>query len=377
MNDDNVRHLWSDAELDEALDALHPHVRTDPAELDRARATLLRAAAAETGHAHIAPPAKKQRGGTWRWIAVAAAVAVVTGGVVVAREVVERPATVAPAATAITDVQPGPGQYTHVTNTYTDIEWVADRSAFAVQQKVEFWIPADRSDLWMRKWTRDGDPVVITGQPDDKASLPGPDSTTQIAAGGDFKAPFPHPGGWNADVPGSWYRPTPAFVENLPTAPEALLKEVASAPPPPQRFSDSATEILPPMQSYRGLFEEPTGAKTPQPPSPGSAVAAYAAPGGTQMRLLTVLASGLAPRPVRAAIIDLLRGQATAWKADADTETYTVSYGNHQLVVHVNTTTSELISAKNVTNENFYGIHPGETLSNAKFSFEITSEFGS
>jgi hypothetical protein len=128
-------------------------------------------------------------------------------------------------------------------------------------------------------------------------------------------------------------------------------------------------------------LEEPTGttttAKTPQPPSPGSAVAAYAAPGDSQMRLLTVLSSGLAPRPVRAAIIDLLRGQATGWKADAGIETYTVNYGNHQLVVHVDTATSELISAKNVTNQNFYGIRPGEPLSAANFSYEITSQFGS
>ncbi|WIX81370.1 hypothetical protein QRX50_11715 [Amycolatopsis carbonis] len=380
MNDDNVRHLWSDAELDEALDALHPHVRTDPAELDRARATLLRAASAETGQAHTAPPAKK-RSGTWRWIAVAAAVVVVTGGVVVAREIVEQPATVAPAATATADVRPGPGQYTHVTNTYTDIEWVADRSAFAVQQKVEFWIPADRSDMWMRKWTRDGDPVVLTGQTYDKASLPGPDSTTQIAAGGDFRTPFPYPGGWDTDVPGGWYRPTPAFVENLPTDSAALLKDVTSASSPPQRFVDGATEVLPPMQSYPGLFQQAAGAtttaKTPLAPTPGSAVATYAGPGDIQMRLLTVLASGLAPRPVRAAIIDLLRSQATTWKVEGDTDTYLVSYGNHQLVIDVDNSTSQLLSARDVTNQNFYGIHPGETLSTAKFSFEITSEFGS
>ncbi|MEV0071739.1 hypothetical protein [Amycolatopsis sp. NPDC050768] len=380
MNDDNVRHLWSDAELDEALDALHPHVRTDPAELDRARATLLRAAAAETGRAHIAPPAKKKPGGTWRWIAVAAAVAVVTGGVVVAREVVERPATVAPAATATADVQPGPGQYTHVTNTYTDIEWVADRSAFAVQQKVEFWIPADRSDLWMRKWTRDGGPVVITGLPSDQASLPGPDSTTQIAPGGDFEQPFPYPGGWNTDVPAGWYRPTPAFVANLPTERGPLLKEVSSAYPPPRRL-DYPTDVLPPMQSYPGLFQLAAGptstAKTPLPPTPGSAVAAYAGPGNTQMRLLTVLASGLAPRPVRAAIIDLLRSQATSWSEGGGIDNCLVSYGNHHLVVTIDNSTSQLLSASDVTNQNFYGIHPGETLSDAKFRFEITSQFGS
>ncbi|MEW2503420.1 hypothetical protein AB0878_23405 [Amycolatopsis sp. NPDC047767] len=382
MNDDNVRHLWSDAELDEALDALHPHVRTDPAELDRARATLLRAAAAETGHAPTAPP-RKRRPGAWRWIAVAAAVAVVTGGVVVAREIVERPATVAPAATATADVQPGPGQYTHVTNAYTDIEWVADRSAFAVQQKVEFWIPADRSDLWMRRWTREGDPVVITGQKYDQSSLPGPDSVTQIATGGDFKEQFPHPGGWNADVAPGWYRPTPEFVANLPTDRSVLLTQAGSAASPtlPRRASDEYTEILPGMQSFPGLFQAPTGEttteKVPLPPTAGSAAAAYAGPGEVQMRLLTVLASGLAPRPVRAAIIDVLRDQATTWKANGETETYAVSYGNHQLVVHVNTATSELLSAKNVTNQNFYGIQPGETLSAASFSYEVTSQFGS
>lgn len=52
----NIRHLWSEAELDDAFAALHPHVRTDEGELDRARATLLRAAAsASTDGSEEAP----------------------------------------------------------------------------------------------------------------------------------------------------------------------------------------------------------------------------------------------------------------------------------------------------------------------------------
>ncbi|MGW4485869.1 hypothetical protein ACWEOE_18755 [Amycolatopsis sp. NPDC004368] len=369
MNDDNVRHLWSDAELDEALDALNPHVRTDPAELDRARATLLRAASAEAGHLPAAPSKSKRTKGTWRWIAVAAAVALVTGGVAVGREVLTPDTTVAPAATATADVVPGPGQYTHVTNTYIDVEWVGGlKSAFSVRQTVEYWIPADRSGVWKRKWTRPIDAAILTGQPDDQASLPGPNTVTQVAAGGDFRQPFPYASGGTADIPEGWDRPTPHFVASLPADPSTLLNlarsETGSKP-------NSANSPLVPFSVY------------PDPTLPGGFdlshapfTAPYVGPGETETHLLTLLASGLASRSVRAAAIGALATSAHS-TIKGDTAVYTFDYGIHKLIVNVNLATSELVSAANVATQNTYGIRAGTSLSSAELSFEVTTDFGS
>ncbi|WP_326566704.1 hypothetical protein VSH64_33245 [Amycolatopsis rhabdoformis] len=368
MNDDNVRHLWSDAELDEALGALNPHVRTDETELDRARATLMRAAAAEAGHAPT--PQKTKRGkGTWRWIAVAAAVALVTGGVVVAREVFEPGPTVLPAATATGDVVPATGQYTHVTNTYTDLEWVGgNKSAFAVRQKVEYWIPADPSGVWKRTWTRDGEgsTTILLGNPSDSEALPAPQTVTQVAAGGTFTQDFPYPGSASAKSPEGWDRLTPRFVASLPTDPVGLSKNLQI----------SETKDLHPLETNPAL---PPFAFYPDPAVPGgysSYPPPYFAPGNQQEHLLTLLASGLASRALRKAAISVLATSASLAEHHGDVATYTFHYGNHELIVSVNATTSELIGAANVATENTYGIHAGRALSSAQFSFEVTSDFG-
>ncbi|QRP46640.1 hypothetical protein [Amycolatopsis sp. FDAARGOS 1241] len=211
----------------------------------------------------------------------------------------------------------------------------------------------------------------------------GPVSATQVAPGGDFKEPFPHPGGWNLTVGPDWFRPTPQFVATLPADPVVLTKLLSADEErwKPGKMSSEPEQILPPMLSYTGSTQVPDGVtstpKTPQPATFGSAVAAYPGPGDTQMRPLTVLASGLAPRPLRTAIIELLRSSASSKEKHADVETYTISYGNHELVVNVNTATSQLIGAANVTTQNFYGIPAGRGLSSAEFTYEITSGFGS
>lgn len=101
MHDGSIRKVWSDAELDEALADLHsapeksapekhrePSVRQD--ELSRAKAALLRAAGEVDEEllptSEPVRPAKK-RPGSWRWIAAAAAAALVSGGVIVATNV--------------------------------------------------------------------------------------------------------------------------------------------------------------------------------------------------------------------------------------------------------------------------------------------------
>lgn len=149
MREDNVRKIWSDAELDAALTDLHGDVDEDDG-LAFARASLM--AAAGTSEA---PPATPRRG-AWRWIAVAAAVVTLVGGLAVVTSLrTPAPEPARPAATlADLDRPLEPGEF-HYTQ---KLQWLPEnlegRSA-DIQQSVELWIPADPTGVWHRrtKWT--------------------------------------------------------------------------------------------------------------------------------------------------------------------------------------------------------------------------------
>ena len=147
MTDDNIRQIWSDAELDAALDELHHDVGDDDG-LAFARASLLAAAGAEPEEAP-----KPQRSGSWRWIAVAAAVVTLVGGFAVTAEVLTpgAPDPVHPAATAPDLDRPlAPGEYHYSRQEY----WYPVGNSFEVayiQQKVELWVPADPAGMWRRR----------------------------------------------------------------------------------------------------------------------------------------------------------------------------------------------------------------------------------
>ncbi|GHG38346.1 MULTISPECIES: CU044_5270 family protein [Amycolatopsis] len=210
MREDNVRKIWSEAELDAALADLNSDVEEDDG-LAFARTSLLAAAGVEE-----APPAEPRRAGAWRWLAVAAAVVTLVGGLGVATAVWTpdpEPELSRPAASTDLDRPLAPGEFR-----YTEMrDWTTQAGpgfADKVQRRIELWIPADPTGVWHRRTTltaaghwADG----RTGEP-----LPGP--VDEYGPGGVFPG---HPNfagmtrqGWVTPLV-NWLSPDAAFVASL------------------------------------------------------------------------------------------------------------------------------------------------------------------
>ncbi|WP_328604868.1 hypothetical protein OG943_33205 [Amycolatopsis sp. NBC_00345] len=389
-DDDNIRHLWSDAELDDAFAALHPHVRTDGDELDRGRAKLMRAAAAASteGGERTTRPSKK-RAGSWRWIAVAAAVAVLTGGVVVASNLNDGSPKVMPASTPTSDNRPAAGQYTHVTNDYTVIEWVAGHSAFAVRERLEVWIPPNPRDLWKRRWTRTGEVRLLRGMPADQAALPGPTSAVQTALDGLFAEALPGSAG-QTGVPNGWYQPTFEFVAALPTDPQRLSAYISQAvkshptmPAPVPLFGPTSVSGNLPVgeQILSGPFGPPTQPPIPPPTSADINLS-------PNMRfseqvagvVLSVITSGLASRALRASLFRVLSGvpdmKSAVQKANR-TMIFTLDLADHQLIIDYDLNTDTVLRASTVASPaGKYAFPAGQPISSSEYSYDITDSSG-
>ncbi|WP_410655798.1 hypothetical protein [Amycolatopsis sp. lyj-112] len=180
MHDGSIRKVWSDAELDEALADLHsePEVKQD--ELSRAKASLLRAAGEVDDELLPASqpvrPAKK-RPGSWRWIAAAAAAALVPGGVIVATNVfvgndgqdTAAHATLAPSGDVLNDLRSEDiplqkGQYRFITESTWRTQ-ISDKTGLVYQlhEVVEKWLPAKLGKAPKRRFTRTGEIRWIKG----------------------------------------------------------------------------------------------------------------------------------------------------------------------------------------------------------------------
>lgn len=151
MREDNVRKIWSEAELDAALSDLNSDVEEDDG-LAFARASLLAAAGVE-----VAPPAGPQRAGAWRWLAVAAAVVTLVGGLGVAAAVwtPDPPEMSQPAAAPPDLDRPlAPGEF-HYTQKLAWLPQFVFGQSVELQQKTELWVPADPTGVWHRRtaWT--------------------------------------------------------------------------------------------------------------------------------------------------------------------------------------------------------------------------------
>jgi hypothetical protein len=230
VTDDNLRHIWSDAQLDAALADLHDDVGDDSG-LTFARASLLTAAGAEPGEAP-----EPHRSGSWRWIAAAAAVVVLTGGVVVAGVVTDRdPVPVAPATPAPgldqlrgVDLPIRPGQFRHATTSSWSVATRdTDRGPTSyVGTQTEVWIPADPAGEWRRRsWTTDtpaGLPVPVPRLD------PLPVNTIdESGPGGAFPSAEAHSRYLGKNFRGSWDTPTAPFVAALPADVQWLRDRLA------------------------------------------------------------------------------------------------------------------------------------------------------
>ncbi|MFG1639157.1 hypothetical protein ACGFMK_02605 [Amycolatopsis sp. NPDC049252] len=217
MTDDNVRQIWSDAELDAALTELHRDVGDDDG-LAFARSSLLAAAGAEPEEAP-----KPRRSGSWRWIAVAAAVVTLAGGVVVTADLLSpsAPAPVHPAATPPDlDRTLAPGEYRYSRREYWLPFYGSHDDLAYVQQQVELWVPADPAGRWHRRATVTGRVVGYVADID-RTKIAPPDGPTddEYGPGGAFPSfqAGPHP------MP--WPEPEAKFLQAL-TPDEVALRKL-------------------------------------------------------------------------------------------------------------------------------------------------------
>ncbi|GLY35670.1 hypothetical protein Amsp01_016940 [Amycolatopsis sp. NBRC 101858] len=209
MREDNVRKIWSDAELDAALADLHDDVDEDDG-LAFARASLM--AAVGTSEA---PPAATRRG-PWRWIAVAAAVVTLVGGLAIITSLrAPAPEPARPAATLGDLDRPlEPGEFHYAQKLQWLPESLEGQSA-EMQQSVELWIPADPTGVWHRrtKWTGavrgfgGAKSVQVNSAPFDEAGPAGRFGPGQHLAGQIDPR-------WNTPFQ-NWLLPDAAFIASL------------------------------------------------------------------------------------------------------------------------------------------------------------------
>lgn len=258
MTEDNVRQIWSDADLDAALHDLHREAGSEDA-LAGARAALLAAAGGTGDTRRLEGPPVKKRGGSWRWIAVAAAVAALTGGLVVAKEAglpgmtdIGGPAgpTDQPIELKGSDLPLPANGYRHSVRSGWVLLFSPDgKSSAYVEERVDRWIPADpRGDWWMTR-TQTGNVRWRTGEANKPAlAIPAPRTDNRIARGGHFgpdmadvrnhlDATTTRPGPPSSSpvptnptqslLPARWAAPDADFITGLPADPKTLRKMLA------------------------------------------------------------------------------------------------------------------------------------------------------
>lgn len=245
----NVHTMWSEDDLDQALAALNAEVPPGDEALANARAELLAAAGApET----LPRKAKKPWG---RWVAAVAAVAAVITVMQVA-PFGDKPVVPAAAADLLIDAADkigasdpvvGPGQYLYV----EEHNWrggsaghpdnPSENFSYQDESFTEVWIPADRTQEWLRRTRTTGQRKWIVGNPETaRAEQPKNVVSEQRARCGGFGFPEHHEE--PCARPSHWSDPTAEYIASLPTDPrqlyDRLYGDAAAGDYPPGMPSD-------------------------------------------------------------------------------------------------------------------------------------------
>lgn len=220
------RQMWTEDELDRALIGLYTEFEPQQGGLAGARKKLMevQVSTIETGER------ARRRRPVRRWLAAAAAVAVLTTGGAVAQTVLFSNATAAAQevltsaadiAAQAKDPMLSAGQYRYMA---THAWWLRTTGSenqtfsFLNENLVEVWIPADPSGEWLQRRRETGNRKWVKGtEAEARAAGVSIEETPwpeQRARGGDFVG--------NTPEHGNWQFPKPGFPASLPTDPEQL-----------------------------------------------------------------------------------------------------------------------------------------------------------
>jgi hypothetical protein len=232
-----VEQAWTGDELDRALAGLYMDIKTDQRGLTAVRENLLTAIDSQAEpRLSLVDTGNGRRRPLRRWLAAAAAVAVLaTGGVVAQTLLFSATSATAQAWEALTsaadlaaraeDPVLANGQYRYVA---THAWWLKTTGAesrsfsFLNENLVETWIPADPNGEWLLRRRETGNRKWVKGTEAEAREAgvvleerPWPE---QRAKGGEFTQGAPEHGNWQF--------PKPEFLAGLPADPERLYERL-------------------------------------------------------------------------------------------------------------------------------------------------------
>jgi hypothetical protein len=249
MTDDKLIDLWSEDDLDRALDALHADAVTDPATLAATRTNFFQTIG-QSEEPVMQKPVRRKRRWAYPLAAAASIAALVTTGFLVTANSPGGNAAAADlgaAADHITSTDPviPPGQYRKVTqHSWAEVgtELVNGGWASYLEETVtETWIPAQRTDEWVQRNVVTGKKKWLQGSEADLGKLPPANNRPTIvrAKCGDFTRDEGKPA--TCATNGDWGSPTPDWIAGLPRDPKALYERLRKDSP---RNSRGETELL-------------------------------------------------------------------------------------------------------------------------------------
>ncbi|MEU3641871.1 CU044_5270 family protein [Lentzea sp. NPDC034063] len=231
--------------LDRLLDAALSRAGDEPVQFDVAAGKNVLAAALKS-RAEVAEPiavgAEHRPRKRVRWLAAAAAVAVLTGGGLAASTVdltgvgsnsvsaSEELIKAADLASRVVDRPLAPGQFRYVRSRYEGImvELGSTKATYSdiVQEQ---WIPADRRDEWLFR-----NKIISVKWLEGHEGDGKPDAATPFKDGEEFRGkcgnyPYFAEGQPDRCTNGTFYNPTPEFVAALPKDPAAMLAKLKEA----------------------------------------------------------------------------------------------------------------------------------------------------